>query len=253
MKTISKRLAYVLATVLAVTGLGAFADGHEPAPQPVLESFICNMNPGQDRGDLDSATDYYMRQADKAGITPPAAYLWTKIKGTGADMIWHNVYGSMGEFAAQLDATGASSEMAAVTARYDTVTDCMPMLGGVNVIHERSEDNGGEGAFVAGYACRASGHSTQADYADLNRHIGGVFGEMSDAPIATYMITPMTTDIDGVEAVYFNVFESASHWAAWGGEINGNGTGQMLVRHFNSMLDCSTNLWASEQVVAAPE
>ena len=108
--TLSRRLAYLLASVLALTGFGALADGHEPAPQPVLESFLCNYNPGKDRGDLNSATDYYLKQAEKAGINTPDAYLWSKIKGTGADMVWHNVYESIPAMAAQLDATGASSE-----------------------------------------------------------------------------------------------------------------------------------------------
>ena len=41
--TLSRRLAYLLASVLALTGFGALADGHEPAPQPALESFLCNL------------------------------------------------------------------------------------------------------------------------------------------------------------------------------------------------------------------
>ena len=246
----STRLAYLLAPVLALVGFGASADSHEPAPQPALESFLCTYVSGTDRGDLDSATDYYLKQAEKAGIDTPPAYLWTKVKGTGVDLIWHNVYESLGAMAAQLDATGAASEMADVLARYDTVASCMPMAGRVTPVHQRSETDDGAATFVAAYACRTRGMANPADMADLNRHIGGVFGAMGDAaPVATYAITPITTDASGPNAVYFNVFESASHWAAVDGALNGTADGQMLVRHFTSMLECSTNLWASEQVI----
>lgn len=252
----STRLAYLLASVLALTGFGAIAEAQEPAPQPALESFLCTYVSGKDRGDLDAATDYYLKQAEKAGINTPPAYLWTKVKGTGGDMIWHNVYDSLDALAAQLDAEGASSEMTAVAERYDAVTTCMPMAGRVTSVHQRGEteaetetEEGGT-AFVASYACRTRGMPSPDEMADLNRHIGGVFGAMGDAaPIATFALTPITTDISGPNAVYFNVFESAAHWAAVDGVLNGTEPGQMLVRHFTSMLECSTNLWASEQVI----
>jgi len=254
MGIISSRLAYLLACVLTFTGIGALADSHEAPPQAALESFLCNYVAGKDRGDLDSATDYYLKQAEKAGIDPPPAYLWTKIKGTGADLIWHNAYDSLAAMAAQLDATGASSDMAGVLPRYDTVADCTPMAGRVTPVHQRGETDGGEANFVAAYACRTRGMSNPADFADLNSHIGGVFGAMGDAaPVATYAITPITSDPTGPQAVYFNVFESASHWAAVDGALNGSAEGQMLVRHFNSMMECATNLWASEQLIGPSE
>ena len=250
MTTLSGRLAYLLASVLALTGFGALADNHEPAPQPALESFLCNYNPGKDRGDLNSATDYYLKQAEKAGINTPNAYLWSKVKGTGADMIWHNVYESVAAMAAQLDATGASSEMTDVLARYDTVADCMPMAGTVTAVHQTEGSDGGEGAFVAAYACRTDGAPDPMAMGDLNSHIGGVCGAIGEtAPIATYAITPITTDRAGPHVVYFNIFESASHWAALDAALDGSAGGQMLVRHFTSMLQCDTNLWASEQIV----
>ena len=249
MTTQSTRLAQLLACVLAFTGFGALADSHEPAPPGALESFLCNYNPGKDRGDLDSATDYYLKQADKAGINTPDAYLWTKIKGTGVDMIWHNAYESVAAMAAQLDATGASSEMADVMARYDTVADCMPMAGEARSVHQSEGAEDAPVAFVAAYACRTDGMPNAAEMGDLNDHIGGVFGAIDTAPIATYAITPITTDPTGPHVVYFNLFESASAWAALDATLNGTAGGQMLVRHFGSMLQCQTNLWASEQVI----
>ncbi len=246
----STRLAYLLASVLALTGFGAIADSHEPAPQPALESFLCTYVSGKDRDDLDSATEYYLKQAERAGISPPPAYLWTKIKGTGGDLIWHNVYESVQAMAAQLDTTGASSEMAGVLPRYDTVASCMPMAGRVTTVHQRDEEDGSGAAFVVSYACNTRGAANAAAMSDLNSHIGGVLGAMGDAsPVATYAITPITTDMSGPNAVYFNIFDSASHWAAFDGALNGSGSGQMLARHFTSMLQCSTNMWASEQVV----
>jgi hypothetical protein len=110
---LARRLAYLLAPVLAIAGFNALADAHEPPPPAVLESFLCNYVDGKDRGDLDSATEYYMRQAEKAEISTPSAYLWTKVKGAGpAQLIWHNVYENLAAFGAQMDAEAASSEIA---------------------------------------------------------------------------------------------------------------------------------------------
>ncbi len=247
----ARRLAFLLASVLALSGFNVSADSHEPAPPGVLESFLCTYVDGKDRGDLDSATEFYKKQAAKAGIPTPPAYLWTKMKGTAdTQVVWHNVYENLAAFGAQMDAEGASSDMAAVVERYDTVLSCEPLLGSITPVYQRGETNGGEGAFVAAYACRTNGAPNTAMFADLDSHIEGVLGTMGTAaPIATYGIAPMTGDPAGPNAVYFNVFESASHWASFEGQINGTAAGQMLVRHFTTTLNCATNLWGSEQII----
>jgi hypothetical protein len=251
----ARPLAILLAALISLTGFGALADSHEPPPQGALESFMCSFIDGKDRDDLNSAIEYHLKQAEKAGIATPPAYLWTKVKGNApVDMVWHNAYESMAAFAAQLDAEAASSEMTAVNERYLSVVDCTPMLGRVSAIQQRGETNGGEGNFVVAYACRTHQAPDRAAFGDLHRHISGVTGAMGDtAPIATYAIAPVTSDPDGPNAVYFNVFENLTHWAAFDGQLAGSESGQMLLRHFGTMMSCSTNMWASEQVIGSAE
>ena len=92
-----KLLAYFVASLLALTGMTANAA--EAQPPGLLESFLCNFNDGQDMDDLLSARDYYLRQAEKAGITPEPAYVWTLFKGDlDFELIWHNVHANLAAF-----------------------------------------------------------------------------------------------------------------------------------------------------------
>jgi hypothetical protein len=248
----ARPLAVLLAATISLTGFGALADSHEPPPRGVLESFMCSYLDGKDRDDLDSAIEYHLKQAKKAGITPPPAYLWTKFKGTAeAEMIWHNTYESTAAFGAQADAEAASSEMASVTDRYFSVVDCTPMLGMVSAIQQQDDTNDGEDSFVVSYACRTHQAPSPAAFGDLHRHINEELSGMAGAsPTGTFVISPATGDPSGPNAVYVNVFENVSHWAAFDSELNGTESGQMLLRHFGAMMNCATNMWASEQVIA---
>jgi hypothetical protein len=251
----ARPLAFLLAAMISFTGLGALADSHEPPPQGVLESFMCSYLDGKDRDDLDAAIQYHLKQAEKAGITPVPAYLWTKFKGTAdAEMIWHNTYESMVAFGAQMDAEAASSEMVAANERYLSVVECTPMLGRAMAIHERGDTNGGDGNFVVSYACRTHQAPNQAAFGDLHRHINGVMTAIGEAsPTGTYGIAPITSDPMGPNAVYINVFDNVSHWTAFDAQLGGTEDGQMLLRHFGTMMSCATNMWTSEQVIAGAE
>lgn len=254
--TLTKRpLALLVASAITFTGLGALADSHEPPPQGVLESFMCSYLDGKDRGDLDSAIEYHLKQAEKAGITPVPAYLWTKFKGTAdADMIWHNTYQSMTAFGTQMDAEAASSEIASANERYLSVVRCTPMLGKVTAVHLREGANNGSNNFVVSYACKTHEPPNPADLRDLSRHISGVAGSMGEsAANGTYWISPVTTDPTGPNAVYVNVFNNVSHWTAFDAQLTGTESGQMLLRHFGSMMSCATNMWGSEQVIGGAE
>ncbi len=248
-----EKLAFVLVPVLIFSGLNAFAQSEEPPAPGVLESFLCSYVDGKDRGDLDAATDFYKKQAAKAGVKTPQAYLWTKVKGTSdAQVIWHSLHASLAAFGAQLDAEAASAEMTAVTERFESVVNCTPLLGEVMPVHRRGEMDPAANRFIVSYACRTMGVPNPTDFADLNRHIAGVLGGMGDAsPLATIAVSPITSDPTGPNAVYFNLFENVSGWAAFEQQLAGSESGQMLIRHFTSMLNCATNMWASEQVIAA--
>ncbi|MGE0621433.1 MAG: hypothetical protein AB7I04_07765 [Pseudomonadales bacterium] len=250
---LTKRLTFLLIPILSLCGFNASAESNEDVPQAVLESYLCTYVDGKDRGDLDAATDFYRKQAAKAGIGTPTAYLWTKFKGSAdAQMIWHNVYENLAAFGSQMDAEAGSAEMAAVGERYDSVVSCTPLLANVMPVHQREAAVTGENRFVASYACRTTAAPNPADFADLNRHIDGALGAMGNAaPLVTYVVSPITADPTGPNAVYFNVFENVSHWAAFEQQLDGSESGQMLVRHFTSMLNCASNLWGSEQIIAA--
>jgi hypothetical protein len=248
----ARPLAILLAAMISLTGSGALADSHEPPPLGVLESFMCSFIDGKDRDDLDSAIQYHLKQAEKAGIPLAPAYLWTKFKGTAdTQMIWHNAYESTAAFAAQMDAEAASSEMAAVNERYLSVVDCMPMLGKVSAIHQQEGANNGEDHFIVSYACKTHQAPNRAAFSDLHRHINGELTAMGEtSPMGAFAIEPVTGDPSGPNAVYVNVFENVSQWAAFDAHLNGTESGQMLLRHFGSMMSCATNMWASEQVIA---
>ena len=58
----------------------ANADSHAPPPPGVMETYACMFNPGKDMDDLMAARDYYVKQAEKAGIKLGDEFVWTPIK-----------------------------------------------------------------------------------------------------------------------------------------------------------------------------
>ena len=248
----AQKLTYLLLPTLLFLGLNVQADNHAAAAPGVLESFLCTYNDGKDRDDLNAATSYMVKQADKAGIDLQDAYLWTHVKGTSdADTIWHTAHESMDAFAANFDAFGAAEEMSGVGDRFDSVAECTPVVGTIELLNARSEEDDGGGTtprVVASYACSNLGGG-QAGTSDVNAHIAGVFKAMGDtAPIATYTLTPLNGG--GLpDTVYFNVFANAAEWATFEQALSGSPQGQMLQRHFGTVFDCAFNMWVGEQVV----
>jgi hypothetical protein len=239
--------------LLAVPGFNASADSHASPPvQPALEAFFCNYNPGKDRDDLDSATNFYMKQAKKAGFTTPNAFLWTHNKGTApADIVWMNVHESLVAYGASDDAAAASSEMADVNDRYDSVATCQAGLGiGTPIITPDPAAAGLEMSTLAAYACTFR-HGVGPDaLVDLRNHIRETNEGMGDAGLAAaFQIEPMTGGANASDVVFVAVAESTEAWAANLAMLNSTPAGQLLVRHFNMVVDCDMNLWWSEQVV----
>jgi hypothetical protein len=252
-----QKLIWLLLPVFAIASVNVRADSHEAPPAPaVLEAFFCTYNPGKDRGDLDSATSFYKKQAEKAGITPPPAYLWTHMKGTApADIVWVAVHQNLVAFGAALDAEAASSEIAAVNERYDTVANCQPNLGVVTpVIAPDPESDYSEGATLATYACNFQPGSGPADLGDLTNHIAGVNAGMGDAGLAAaFQIVPLTSDAQGPDVVFVARASNTEAWATNIATLNTTPAGQSMVRHFNAVVDCGMNLWTTEQVMGADD
>ena len=248
-----RKLVWLLLPVFALAGLNVRADSHEAPPPPaVLEAFSCTYNPGKDRGDLDAATSYYQKQAEKAGITRAPAYLWTHMKGTApADIVWVNVHESLIAYGAFADAGAASSEMIAVDERYDTVATCQDNLGVVTpVIAPDPEGDDGSAVTLATYACNFRGASGPADLPDLASHVAETNAALGDAGLdAAFQIVPLTAGPEGPDVVLVAVADSTEKWASNVAALNTTPAGQSLVRHFNAVVDCGMNLWSSEQVI----
>ena len=70
-----KTLIFLCAFVFSTSTI---ADHHAPAASsPVLEAWECSYNPGKNLGDLMSARDYLVKQADKANIALKPLFVWS--------------------------------------------------------------------------------------------------------------------------------------------------------------------------------
>ena len=59
--------------------------------------------------------------------------------------------------------------------------------------------------------------------------------------------TPDTPDIR-----FFGVHNNAADWGSRQDSMAASAEGNMLLRHWNSVLDCSVNHWSGQQVVEGP-
>jgi hypothetical protein len=251
---LTKQLALLLLPLLAFTGLNVSADSHEapPAP-PVLETFFCNYNPGKDRDDLDAATNFYLKQAEKAGITPTNAFLWTHTNGAAPwDMLWLNVHDNLVAFGEADDAGAAAPEMEAVGARYDSVATCTNGLATVTAVLPPPEGSNAtpDGGTLVTYACRFQPGRGPDALPDLGSHIAEVNKGLGDAGLnAVFQIIPMNGNPQMPDVVLVAGAGSTTAWANNIAALNTTPAGQSLLRHFNAVVDCDMNLWRSEEVV----
>ncbi len=248
-----KTIRLVLTSIGFLIPFGMFASASyaadEPTPPGFIESYLCNLQPGKDIDDLMSARDYYVKQSEKAGLPVQDSYVWTHYKGDSqADLIWHSLYPSMADWAAQSDAGVGKPEMANVNEKFEEVIDCQPFIGTINPVHVGKELS--ENTFVSSSACRAREGVNRQDVTDLVNHLRGVVATQGDAaPGFIGAIEPITGGPRVPHIVLFSVSDSASAWAGFiGGLRSGDG---MLGRHFNTTLDCSLNLYGSRQVIKA--
>jgi hypothetical protein len=250
---LTKKLALLLLPLLALAGLNVNADSHEAPPAPaVLETFFCNYNPGKDRDDLDAAASFYLKQAKKAGITPPNAILWTHTNGGAPwDILWHNVHENLVAFGKADDAGAAAPEMAAVSARLDSVATCTTNLATVTaVIPPPADSTPPDGGTIATYACMFQPGMGPDALPDLATHIAGANEAMGDAGLnAAFQIVPMASSPQSPDVVLVAGAGSTTAWANNVVAVNTTPAGQSMLRHFNAVVDCNLNLWRIEQVV----
>lgn len=254
---LKRKLALVLLPMFAFAGFNVSADAHEAPPPPaVLETFFCNYSPGKDRDDLNAATSFYLKQAEKAGITPPSAFLWTHTNGAAPwDVLWHNVHDNLVAFGAADDAAAAAPEMAAVGARYDSVASCTSNLATVTpVIPPPAGSTPPDGGTLVTYACNFQPGMGPDALPDLASHVAAANKAIGDAGLnAAFQILPMISGPNTPDVVLVAGAGSTTAWANNLAALNTTPDGQSLVRHFNAVVDCGMNLWRQEQVVGGSD
>ncbi|MCZ6860999.1 MAG: hypothetical protein O7I42_12125 [Alphaproteobacteria bacterium] len=116
-----------------------------------------------------------------------------------------------------------------------------------------AEPTGGP-AFISSNACMLRDGVGAADLADLEGHINGVLGGISAYNKMTFIsATPITSGPNSADLYLFAINESQSAWAAGIAAFQASAGGPALGRHFNSVLDCDTSLWFSQQVVGGED
>jgi hypothetical protein len=255
---ITKRLKQVLVLmtlpILATVSTGINAA--EPPPAPVMEAYTCNLNPGKDMDDLMAARDYYVKQADKAGIKLGASYLFSLFKGNlPFDLVWMTPHDSLAAFAAATEAEAASADMAGITARFDAVVDCTPNLNNLTpVFQKEGSAPDGEPAFISASACSINPGIGPVEVQDLRNHIADVVGSLGDAaPNLMFTLTPITSSPTGPEEILFAVHDSVSSWANFTTAVRSSPAGPSLGRHFQAVLDCDLALWNTQRVITPAE
>ena len=249
------KFRFVTKCMMALVSASLFAQASyaADAPQPpgLLETYLCNYNPGQERGDLLAARDNLIKQSKKEGLALQDSFVWDHIKGASPNsMMWHSIYPSIDDWAAQSDASAGNAVMAGVLARFNDVATCRAVIGAVRVVHAQEQQSSSTQSFVTTSACSAKHGVTPVDVTDFTGHLGEVLKGMGDdAPNMVIHVTPINTAPDVPDDVIFAVHDNASAWVNFTKKLqSGNAS---LGRHFQATFDCSFDLWGSEQVIDA--
>jgi hypothetical protein len=251
---VKKTIRLVLTTVGLIIPFGMLSSfsyaADAPTPPALMETYLCNLKPGKDVDDVLAARDNLVKQSKKAGLAVQDSYVWSHFKGDSqADLIWHSIYGSVAEWAAETDAAMGNPEMAGVNAKFDEAVDCRAVIATLNPIHVGKAELP-ERTFVSAYTCQVKHGINRQDVGDLVTHLQEVIAAQGDAaPGFVGLVEPMTDGPNIPDVVLFNVSESVSAWAEFMGGVQADGG--MLGRHFNATLDCSLNLYGSRQVIDA--
>ena len=258
MRIAKLRIKIITLTLLPILGVLSLNTNAEVAqPQAVVETWACSYNPGKDIGDVMSARDYYVKQAEKAGITLGPAYMWSLLKGdVDFDLLWLAPHASFAAFAAAADAEAAADELLDVTARFDSAITCLPRVGNLQAMFQNESLGDGEpsASVVSSSACQLKPGIGALHMQDLGDHIAGVLGGIgSNAPNAVYAMSSMTGGPTTPEFVLFTVNESLTSYANFTGTLSGSAEGQRLGRHFNMVAECNLAMWTTQQVIEGPE
>lgn len=235
---------------LILTGSSMLASAAQ-APE-LRQVYVCNYINGADRDDLMSARDYLVNQLDKIDIELNT-YLWTPVLGTRGDIdfLWQNHYADLNEWGAVADKYTRSDEGQAAQARFDEIIDCNPAL---NTRHELFNGGGEVGGnppvtiSVASCTLR-HGKNMDSDVNDFVTHLRGTLASMDEyKSFLGYMMVPMVSPGE-VDLRFVGVYNSMTDYAAATTAMRSTEGGQMLGRHFNTVFDCNSSLWAGERII----
>lgn len=253
---ITKQLKHILVLVtLPVLALvSTSSNAAEPPPAPVMESFACSYNPGKDMDDLLAARDYFVKQADKAGVPLRNSYVWSLFKGSaGIDFVWLTPHDSLAAYAAGVEAN-AANPLPGVDARFDAVATCETNLANLAPVYQgEGPTSDGAPAFVSAFSCNAKPGVGPNQMQDLRNHIAGVVGTLGDdAPRFMFSSTPITSGANSPDVRLFAVNDSISDWVKFTTAVGNSEGGPQLLRHFQMVLECGQALFTSQQVVSVP-
>jgi hypothetical protein len=224
------------------------------AQSTIGEVFICNYENGSDYDDLLKARDYYVQQAEKAGLTLPPSFTWQPIKvGAGApDFLWFSYHQNASEYGQFADAMAGSADMQKASERFEAMSDCDSALNSQTQVYDGGEDFEPPG-YIQSFACNFRDGADASSLGDLNAHIAGYLGGTgTDKSFLVFQSTSLTPRTDSPDLRMFTVSESASAWGARQDALQASADGQSMVRHFRAILDCSVSHWSGENVIAPP-
>ncbi len=248
MKNISMLKACLGSIILLASLFGLTAQAYQG------EVFACSYKGDADVSDVLKARDNYVSQAKKAGVTLPPSFLWSKIKGgSDADLLWFNFYENAAQYGTLTDATAASSSMIAAVNKFYAVLDCDSYLLNQEEVYNGGEEGEGPTAYIDSHACNYQKGAGPASLADLKAHIKGYLDEAGTHKSFTlYQQNSMTPTPNSPDVRFFGVHNNAADWGARQDSLVSTEGGQMLLRHWNAVLDCSTGHWSGQQVIEGP-
>jgi len=225
------------------------------AQSTIGEVFICNYEDGNDYADLLKVRDYYVQQAEKAGLTLPPAYTWQPIKAdAGApEFLWFSYHENASAYGQFSDAMADSADMQKVVQRFEAMSDCDSALNNQTQVYAGSQPPSSPPGYIQSFACNFRHGNDASSLADLNAHIAGYLGETgTNESFLVFQSTSLTPRSDSPDLRMFTVSENASAWGARQDALQADPDGQAMVRHFRAILDCSVSHWSGENVIAPP-
>jgi len=248
MKNIGTLRACVGSIILLATIFGLPAHAYQG------EVFVCSFKGNSDVSDVLKARDNYVKQAEKAGVTIPPSFLWSKIKGgSDADMLWFNFYDNAAQYGALTDATAASSSMLAAVDKFYEVIDCDSYLLNQDEVYNGGEELVGETAYIDSHACNYRKGAGPGSLGDLKAHIKGYLDAAgTHKSFILFQQNSMTPTSNSPDVRFFGVHNNATDWGTRQDSLTSTDGGQMLLRHWNAVLDCNTGHWSGQQVIEGP-